>query len=49
MAQDFQHGDHEGAYAEVDGEAIGDQHGEDLVQLVQMPRWVLLSILLSSI
>ncbi len=49
MAQDLQLRDHEGAFAEVDGEAIGDQHGEDLVQVVQMLRWVLMPILLSSI
>ncbi len=49
MAQDLQLGSHEGAFAEVDGEAIGDQHGEDLVQVVQMLRWVLLPIRLSII
>jgi hypothetical protein len=32
--------------AEVDGEVIGDKHGKDLVQML---RWVLLPILLSSI
>ncbi len=49
MAQDLQLRDHEGAFAELDGEAIGDHHGEDLVQVVQMLRWILLLILQSSI
>ncbi len=49
MTQDLQLVDHEGAFAEVDGDAIGDQYGQDLVQVVQMLRWVLLPILLSSV
>jgi hypothetical protein len=38
VAQHFRLGHHEGALAEVDGEAVGGQHGKELVQVLQVLR-----------